>query len=93
MTITIQIGNSDDKLTQREWADFISTVTQKIGVIWPTQIHFSGGSNINSPYQNYCWVLVIDSNVLGEIEKNLTLIRKHFRQDSVAITIGETKFI
>lgn len=96
-TITIQIGNSDNKLTQQEWSNFILDVTNMIHLsIIATNnpsIHFSGGSEASKPWQNYCWVFNANKSTTEKIIASLEQIRQMYRQDSVALTIGETKFI
>lgn len=89
-TITVQIGNSDDKLTQEEWAHFIDsvgTVIRELG--W--NIHFSGGSLCTAPWQNYCWVCEADSGNNYRIV--LSELAKEYRQNSIAVTVGETSFL
>jgi len=89
-TIIVQIGNSDDKLTQREWSEFIAQVHHLMSM--NCNLHFSGGSAPHEKWQNYCFV----GQLLGDlfyVKRHLTDIRKSYRQDSVALTIGETEFI
>lgn len=96
-TITIQIGNSDNKLIQQEWSNFILDVNNLIYLsIIPTSnpsIYFAGGSEPSKPWQNYCWVFNTDQHVLNKIMSSLEEIKKTYRQDSIALTIGETRFI
>jgi len=89
-TIVIQIGNSDDKLSQSSWADYISDVNR---LLFSQHIHFSGGSAPDHPWQNYCWVIECEDDAVRLIEYKLTQIRIAHRQDSIAFTIGNTEFI
>lgn len=93
-TVTIQIGNSDDKLSQGQWADYSQKVANSIGA-YAEEIHFSGFSVGDAPWQNAAWVIVIDNEYLQEerLRNELTIFRKEFKQDSIAWTEGETKFI
>ena len=91
-TIVVQIGNSDDKLTQEEWSLFVKSlkdVSQTYG-----DVHFSGGSATDAPWQNYCVVFeVIDMDeVLEAIRGRLMFLAKKFRQESIAMTEGVTHF-
>lgn len=89
--ITVGIGNSDNKLTQKEWSMFVSEISCAIH-IFAKEIHFRGGSSSIEEWQNYAWVFVINNKI--EILKNrITAIREFYRQDSVAWTEGETVFI
>ena len=92
LTVTIQIGNSDDKLTQREWSDFAKEIG-KIVACWSNCVHFHGASSPLAEWQNACWVVVIDSDRLHAMEEAFTSIRTKYRQDSIAITTGETRFV
>lgn len=91
-TITLQVGNSDDKLPQSEWSAFLETLREDIRT-YALEIHFAGGSETSAPWQNYAWVfncLVEDAEILRE---NVTETRRFYRQDSLAWTEGETAFI
>ena len=101
-TITIQIGNSDNKLTQQEWSNFILDINNLIylSIITTSNpfshrqpVYFTGGSEQSKPWQNYCWVFNTDQHVLNKIIPSLEEIKKTYRQDSIALTIGETRFI
>lgn len=90
-TVVIQIGNSDNKLTQEEWSVYVARVMQAIAGS-DSEIHFSGGSGTERPWQNWCVVFVPGADfysLLVELEQ----IRKDFRQDSIALTQGHTTFI
>lgn len=90
MDICIQIGNTDNKLTQQDWANYIKDIYELC--VEHGTVHFSGGSSAEKHYQNYCFcVSGVDRTVLlkGRIEK----IRAHFKQDSVAWLHGKTDFV
>ena len=87
-TTIIQIGNSDNKLTQFEWSNFILGIDS---IISQSKFHFRGGSSIDSPFQNFCWV--IEGELFVNEISQITNLREKYNQDSVAITEGETKFI
>jgi hypothetical protein len=83
----IQIGNSDDKLTQLEWCGYCTKVAAIVNDL-ANQIHFSGGPANNAPWQNWCWVIAIHENNLVSLRDELLKVREKFRQDSVALIIG-----
>lgn len=92
-SLVIQIGNSDNKLSQREWSDFISDIRDLITYTC-LNIHFDGCSNPDSQYQNACFVVEIESNLYYEtLLEELTRCRKKYRQDSVAVIVGKVDFI
>jgi len=91
-TVTIQIGNTDDKLSQVEWSTFIQVVNSHIHV-YASRIHFNGYSDPAEPWQNACWVIEIGDSSIIRLKTDLANSRGKFRQDSIAWTEGETKFI
>ncbi len=91
-TATILIGNSDDKLTQKEWSDFWARVDAMIGSV-ADDVHFKGVSYGAAQWQNACWVIVIDEPNLSWLTKELKAVRRTFQQDSAVIVVGETKFV
>jgi len=93
LTITLQIGNSDDKLTQREWSSFVIEVSAIVEGN-ASHTHFFGAPSNWFVWQNVAWVIQFDDDAVKEIfKKKLIGIRKKYRQDSVAWTEGETVFI
>jgi hypothetical protein len=91
-TIIIQIGNSDNKLSQRDWANFISVIRSLVGRHCG-QVHFDGGPRFDSIYQNFCVIAEIYTRDKENITKDLSTVRKAFNQDSIAVTFGETLFV
>jgi hypothetical protein len=89
-TIVIQIGNSDDKLTQKEWSYFVTRVSNTLDTLG-AEVHFSGGSAAIAPWQNYCWVVGMSS--ADDLRRRLANMAKTYNQDSIALTIGDTEFI
>lgn len=91
-TVTIQIGNSDDKLTQAEWAEFIAEVQSDM-IACRVRVHFFGTSAGNARWQNAAWVVEGNDRALGYLRKWVTERREKYRQDSAAWTVGETEFV
>lgn len=92
-TITIQIGNSDDKLTQAEWSGYHSLVESEIKSMG-FSIHFHGCSHGAEQWQNAAWVIAVEPpNRIEALRSALVEIRGRFRQDSIAWTEGHTLFI
>lgn len=92
MIATIQIGNSDNKLTQLEWSEYVKEVhaaTTTDGI----ETHFFASSEGSKPWQNACWVVAIRETEVDDMMKAVTKIRKKYRQDSVAIVIGDVRMI
>ena len=91
-TATIQIGNTDNKLTQIEWSDYVSKVRNLVLEL-AQQIHFSGGSANWKKWQNFAWIIEINDEDSLILKNELILIRNEFNQDSIAWTEGVTTFI
>ena len=91
-TVCIQIGNSDDKLSQKRWAAYVRSVDD-ITAEHECERHFFGGSLNWQPWQNACWVVAVDNNNLVEFLARLAATGTKYNQDSVAVTVGETQFI
>lgn len=93
-TVAIQIGNSDDKLTQKQWACFVLELRDHV-VRSGCNIRFWGASVNYEPWQNLCCVCQLpdDDGLLERFTRGITNIRKRYDQDSAAVLIGETKFI
>jgi hypothetical protein len=91
-TATVIIGNSDNKLTQQEWSQFVGS-TFRIVDNFATQVHFSGGPDTASRFQNFAWVVVIDDADLERLKTALKHCREAYRQASAALVVGETQFI
>lgn len=91
-TVVIQIGNSDNKLTQNEWAHYAEYMRSAIAAN-AVQVHFSGGSDWNAPWQNACWVCEVADVQLSGLTEAVRKCREQFEQDSAAVTIGETLLV
>jgi hypothetical protein len=90
-TITLQIGNSDGKLTQGQWAAFVQEIRGLLGCLLPGQLHFFGVSAGYEEWQNAAWVFNTDEG--DWIKDHVEVIRAKYHQDSAAWTEGETSFI
>lgn len=91
-TITVQIGNSDDKLTQSQWKDFVNEV--HFAVKSYGFIHFSAPSVGWADWQNACWVFTLeDDRYAPSLMSRLISIRIKYGQESLAWTMGDVEFI
>lgn len=88
----IAIGNSDNKLTQQEWANYVQRVRSIVDT-FALVTHFFGGSSTWERWQNVCWLIDIDDSDLAALKQILKQAREYYRQDSVAIVVGETEFV
>lgn len=91
-TIVVQIGNSDNKLPQAEWAEFVRRVDVTIREN-AQAVHFFGGTENWAAWQRVCWVFDCEGTRLAGLKELVTATRREFRQDAAAFTEGETEFI
>jgi len=92
MIATIQIGNSDNNLTQKEWSEYVKAVhdaTTEDGV----ETHFFACSEGSHPWQNACWVIAIRETEIDFMLQAIATIRKKYRQDSVAVVLGDVRMV
>lgn len=91
-TIVLQIGNSDDKLSQQLWSAFVSDVEDLVRD-YASEVHFTGFSSPAAKWQNAAWVFTADEDQIAVMKTGLVEIRKAYNQDSVAWTTGDTYFL
>lgn len=89
-TIVVTIGNSDDKLSQREWSDFWSKTAT---LVHQEAKHLHGEflAHPASPWQNASWLF--EGEFTARLRNRLAEIAKAYGQDSIAVTVGDTKFV
>ncbi len=91
LTVHIAIGNSDDKLTQTQWAAFVHAVH---GAVDGLKIHGAWLSPPDAPWQNACWAVELTNPATANALRTvLAQCARRWRQDSIAWTPGRTEFI
>lgn len=91
-TLYISIGNSDNKLTQEEWADYCSELKWVAeGAISVEKIYGIWYSASDSKHQNMCVALECSNDIV--LKKILSKLCKTFRQDSIAVAYATTAFV
>ncbi len=90
ITVYVTIGNSDDKLSQAEWASFYAAVD---GVIRRAayRVHGAWVSPSTDPWQNACWCAEVFPGPVGNVSDAPMWLRSQlanlagaYGQDSVA---------
>lgn len=92
MLISVQAGNSDNKLTQQLWSDFVACLNQVLER-YQTKRHFFGGSVTWAKWQNVCWVVEIEEDDMAPLRKGLAHYRELYFQDSVCVLTGVAEFV
>jgi hypothetical protein len=89
----VTIGNSDNKLTQREWSLFCTEVRTVVESYAKT-VHFQGWSAPGSHYQNMCITFEADERFnrtgLNVIKRSLVHIAKTYNQNAIAFAQMDT---
>jgi hypothetical protein len=95
IAVYIAIGNSDNKLTQLEWARFCEAVNAAVrGWSEKVRIHGEWYSNPNSEYQNACWSIVIYNQDTHDWLKNkLREIAFRYKQDTILWGVSDNGFL
>lgn len=84
ITVYVSIGNSDDKLTQREWSWFVRDVGETLRKNAKT-IHGEWHSASAGSFQNACWCAEFrDRHRADEVKARMQGWAGHYRQDSIA---------
>ena len=92
VAVTIQIGNSDDKLSQGRWSKFIGELIEEL-VKLECNIHFTGGSSARDEWQNYCIVAEVVLCNTPKLKDMLRDMCNKYNQDSIAYNVSKTEFI
>lgn len=84
LTIHVAIGNSDNKLTQRQWFNFHHDTHRAIEAA-AIEIYGAWVSPSTSPYQNAGWAFrTIDDNYRNRLRGWLSELAEQYEQDSIA---------
>ncbi len=92
LTVSVLIGNSDDKLSQAEWAQFMCLVGRFVSDK-AKHVHFAGHSDPACIWQNACWVFEISTSDIQELKETLIKVKEKYRQDSIAFVLGAAELI
>jgi hypothetical protein len=91
-TVFVSIGNSDDKLTQKEWAQFCTDLNATVRGL-TTRVLGEWYSKPGEQWQNMCVASDLDPGALQALLVALEAMRKVYRQDSIAVLPGTTYFV
>lgn len=87
----VTIGNSDDKLTQQQWASFCYDLRSLVED-WTQQVHGNWVSAADSCWQNACMCFVVAAPSADQLQTVEILVRSDLRalaaqygQDSIAL--------
>jgi hypothetical protein len=93
-TVLISAGNSDDKMTQREWS---AMCTELISIAHAFGVRYLGDwySAPAAPYQNMCVAFDMSAapHAIDGLYVVLEPVREKYRQDAIAVLAGTTTFV
>lgn len=90
--IYVSIGNSDDKLSQKRWFEFVRNVDSVVR-LRSLEVHGAWFSNPVSPYQNACWCFEIWPSEARILKTELAMLAHDFGQDSITWAPAKVEFI
>lgn len=91
-TLLIVVGNSDNKLSQIDWSDFVGDIRNAIEKTDAT-VHFFGGASTWEQWQNVAWVIDAKQESIDWLLFHIKEIRERHQQDSAFVMIGDGMFI
>lgn len=89
VTVYVTVGNSDDKLSQVEWFEYVTTVDTLLRE-YGQRIHGEWYSAAASPWQNACWCVEVPAANIAVLKQHLKAQAQVFRQDSIAWAVAPT---
>lgn len=93
LTVYVSIGNTDDKLTQQEWATFLGDF-RRVMRRNAYEVYGEWYSAPDVPFQNACMAIAVPAGSVDVLRGELTEMREFYRQDSVAwAEVPRTEFI
>lgn len=92
VNVYVSIGNSDDKLTQEEWARYAKFIEEQVRSACD-QVHGVWFSHSASPWQNMCIAFDVQDQNVWRLKAEIAAIGSIFKQDSVAWMQGKTEFL
>jgi hypothetical protein len=93
--VYISIGNSDDKLSQAEWARYYSAVALAVRRAAEAPVGAVHGQWVSEPasaWQNACWALQLpaDTTAIRNLRAELASLAGAFNQDSISWAVAPT---
>lgn len=93
ISVRVGIGNSDNKLTQRQWADFILDA-RALALEYARQVLGYWFSLADQPWQNAELGWIMPASRLDALRGDLADLAEAYQQDSIALAIVDrTEFV
>lgn len=92
-TVYVSIGNTDGKLNQPEYAEYVRDFRRVMGK-YAVETYGVWFSAPDVPFQNACIAIGVKADLVDELRDELSKMRSYFEQDSVAwAVVPTTEFI
>src|SRR5947209_703362 len=91
-TVSLQIGNGDDKLSQSQWHQFVIDMKELVERHCE-KLHFFGAPETWRDQQNVAFIFELDDDRTAALQAEVTKLRARFEQESAAWMEGKTLFI
>lgn len=88
MTVYVSIGNSDDGLSQKQWAQYWRSVYELV-LSFATEVHGAWLSSASSEHQNACWCFELEEDAAPIVRERLAMFAGRFAQDSIAWAVAD----
>lgn len=92
LSVSVMLGNSDNKLPQDRWATFVASVRAHVEK-YACQIHMDGGPGTDSLWQNWCFMFVVEAEKVPGLVAALQETRGYYRQRGIAWMLGKVMFL
>lgn len=91
-TVHAAIGNSDDKLSQTRWSEYVYDF-RKVMTDLSTSVHGVWYSAPDQPFQNCCVAVMVNQATMPILRERLADLRKRYDQDSIALNVSDTELV
>jgi hypothetical protein len=91
-SISLLMSNTDNKLSQQQWHDFIAASKQAVRSAC-AEFHFFGAPPNWERHQNAAFVFTLEDESIHTLKEKMKSIRSEYNQDSVAWLEGDTVFL
>lgn len=91
-SISLLMSNTDNKLSQQQWHDFIATTKHEVRSAC-TEFHFLGAPPNWEDHQNAAFVFTLEDQAITALKEKMKSLRRAYKQDSVAWLEGDTIFL
>lgn len=92
-TLYISIGNSDDKLTQKEWSEYCAELLFIVESGMMERTYGVWYSAPDSKFQSMCVAVECPQERVMDLRFHLSELCKKYRQDSIALSYGQTTLL